>query len=911
MRLRQSAVLVVAAATGIVTLPTVQAAGAAPAELVVNGYAESCSDTGSGTAAQPFCTVSGAAAVVQPGQTVKVVGGLTTYREAVHLTRSGTPEQPITFLGTTAPLGDFNQAAQLAPAEGSDFTLDGVHDVVIRGFELDAQGTNTGAPAVTVKNSQRISLDGNEFPGNGGVEVSGSSDRVTVSRNSFSASDGVVLGAGTQHALVTANVFSGTRSTAVKAVDAPGVAVTNNTIAVSCGESVRIDGTSPGAVIENNLITAGSRAASGDPSGCATPGPNRGETEISVSAGSTTDTKVDYNSVHPWSDANAYTWGGASYPNAAAFRAATGQGAHEIDTDFNCDGGKCNGVVGPYSRMSLFYPALADSADPAAPGVGTDLRGYTYADNPNADDTLGGVRDRGAYEATGLGGATLKVTTTDAPGLRGSAPFTVTATVTTQDAWPLKQLDYAVDFGDGTGPVHSTSPTVTHTYLTAGTFYPSVVVTDTHGAKASAGADQVRVATTQLAADPTVTVDDTLYATIRPNASTPWSFTSEEIDFGDGTPKQSQTYPLGTYNHQYMVAGDYELTVTDRDDSGKVLVTKRTVHAVSARDTAALQPGKRVQLLAKNGKDWLVDAGANYDKGVWGQFMPVPGAGFSAKDVTAMTSVATADQYLRAFALVGGKVYRADRNLGPAAGGVAQGQWLPWAEVTGANGAGDLGGITQITAASTGNRIHVLAVAGGRVYEASGDRASGTWSKWGDITAALGYPANTTSASAAFIGNVLHVAMLGSDGHVRVADGDYNRARWSGGDMTAAIGYAWPTQYVKPTQVGVAATPDGKLHVFAVVWDRLMEAGGDYVAGRWSNWADVSAATGMNSIAVRQVTVAGNGSTLRVFTLDPNGNTFEADADYAAGHWTRTASVSAPGAAGGGSGTSLIAAAGL
>ncbi|GAA2743667.1 PKD domain-containing protein [Kitasatospora cinereorecta] len=907
MRLRQSAVLVVAAATGIVTVPAVSAAAAAPTQLYVNGWVDACSDSGSGTAAQPFCTVSAAAAVVQPGQTVNVVGGLTTYREAVHLTRSGTAEQPITFVGSTPPLGDFRQAAQLYPAEGSDFTLDGVHDVVIRGFELDAPGNDPGTPAVTVKNSQRVSVDGNDFPGNGGVTVSGTGDRVTVSRNTFRGSGGVALGAGTQHALVTANVFDGTRSTAVAAVDAPNTAVTNNTIASSCGESVKIDGTSPNAVIENNLITAGFAPASGDP--CATPGPARGETEISVSAASTAGTTVDYNSVHPWSDANAYTWGATSYPTVAAFR-ATGQGAHDIDTDFTCANGNC-GTDARYARSPLNYPALADSADPAAPGVGTDLRGYTYADNPNAADTLGGVRDRGAYEATGLGSVTLAVTTTDAPGLKGSTPFTVTATATVQSAWPLQQLDYAFDFGDGAAPVHSTSPTVSHTYQSAGTFYPGVVVTDRHGAKVGASADQVRVATTQLAADPVVTVDDTLYATIQPNSSTPWSFTSEEIDFGDGTAKQSQTYPLGVYYHQYMVSGDYQLTVTDRDDSGKVLVTKRTVHAVSARDTAALQPGKRVQLLAKGAKDWLGDAGANYDKGVWGGFTPVPGAGFSAKNVTAMASATTADQYLRAFALVDGRIYSADRNLGPAAGGVTQGQWLPWSEVTGANGAGSLSGITQIAAASTGNRIHVLAVANGRVYEASGDRASGTWSTWGDITGALGFPANNVSVSAAFIGNVLHVAMLGSDGHIRIGDGDYNRGRWSGGDMTAVIGYAWPTQYVKPTQVGVAATPDGKLHVFAVVWDRLMEAGGDYVAGRWSNWADVSAATGLNSYGVRQVAVAGNGSTLRVFTLDANGNILETDADYAAGRWSRVAAVSDPGAAGGGSVNSLISAAGL
>ncbi|RAJ42665.1 PKD domain-containing protein [Kitasatospora sp. SolWspMP-SS2h] len=904
LSLRQSAVLAVAAATGIVTVPAVSTAQAAPADIYVNNWGGTCSDTGGGTAAQPFCTISAAAAVVRPGQTVRVVG-ITTYDEAVHLTRSGTPEQPIVFLGT--PLTDSGAAEQPTlypkPAQGSALTLDGVHDVVFRGFGFYSQDSTAANPSVVVKNSSRVTIDGSLFP-DGRLAVTGGSDGVTISRNTFVDHGGIDLGAGTQHALVTANLLSDTTSAAVKAVDAPGTAITNNTILLSCEESVRLDGASPDAVIENNVITAGYTQRSGTPVGCSTAGSTRGETEISVSAASTAGTVVDYNSVHPWPDANAYTWSGTPYPTVAAFQ-ATGRGAHDIDVDVSCINGNCNI---PSSRLPVLLPVLADSADPDAPGVGTDLRGYTYADHPNAADNPG-IRDRGAYEATGQRGVTLAVTSGQS-GTKLTAPLTVTATATVQSDWPIEQADYAFTFGDGT-TVHSTSPTVTHTYLTAGTFQPSLTIVDKHGAKASASGSSFQVATTQLAADPAIEVDPGLYATILPHVTTPWYLSSEEIDFGDGTPKESSTYGSSAYYHQYMVAGDYQLTLTDSDDSGRTLVTKRTVHVASARDTAALQPGRRVQLLIRNSKDWLGDAGANYDAGVWGGFMPVPGAGFPAKQVTSLASVTTADQYLRAFALANGKLYSADRNLGPAAGGVAQGQWLPWTEVTRANGAGALSGISQVSAASTGNRIHVLAVANGRVYESYGDRAAGTWTKWADVTGALGFPANATSASAAFIGNVLHVAMVCSDGHVRIGDGDYNRGRWSGGDLTGSIGYAWPSQYTKPVQVGVAATPDGKLHVFAVVWDRLLEATGDYTAGRWSNWGDVSAATGMNKVG--QVTVAGNGSTLRVFTLDSDGpgNIIEVDGDYVAGRWTRAAPVNGIGPAGGDSSTSLFAAAGL
>ncbi|WP_330257781.1 hypothetical protein OG586_00445 [Streptomyces murinus] len=66
-----------------------------------------CSDTGTGSASMPFCTVQAAADVVLPGQTVRVEApdGL-PYVESVALTRSGTEDAPITFTGAAfAPGG--------------------------------------------------------------------------------------------------------------------------------------------------------------------------------------------------------------------------------------------------------------------------------------------------------------------------------------------------------------------------------------------------------------------------------------------------------------------------------------------------------------------------------------------------------------------------------------------------------------------------------------------------------------------------------------------------------------------------------------------------------------------------------------------------------------------------------------
>jgi hypothetical protein len=56
---------------------------------VNNRTGSSCSDTGSGTWEQPFCTIGAAAAVAQPGQTVHVEAG--SY-PAFTVPTSGTPD---------------------------------------------------------------------------------------------------------------------------------------------------------------------------------------------------------------------------------------------------------------------------------------------------------------------------------------------------------------------------------------------------------------------------------------------------------------------------------------------------------------------------------------------------------------------------------------------------------------------------------------------------------------------------------------------------------------------------------------------------------------------------------------------------------------------------------------------------
>ncbi|GAA4847672.1 PKD domain-containing protein [Kitasatospora terrestris] len=892
MRLRQSAALTVAAATSVLAFPAVQAsAETAGSTLYVNRAATSCTDAGSGSEANPYCTISAAAAAVRPGQTVKVAPDSGPYRETVTVTRSGTPEQPITFLGVPYDARGTRPMLNPPAADAGGFVLVGVHDVTVRGFLVRGDAA-TSVPLVSVRDSSRVTVDQSLFtltkaPS---IQVSGPGGDLTFARNRFYNTGGLAVGAGAHDVLITANEFNRTTSAAVTAVDAPRTAVTGNTIAFSCAESVRIDGASPGAVVENNVITAVHDPATDTAAPCATDRATRGEAEIAVAAGSVSGSKVDYNLVHPWSDGSAYAWAGTAYPSAAAFAAAQpGQAGHDVDVDV-AFGQPATADL----RLTEAAAAAIDSTDPTAPGIATDLLGIKPGDDPKIAGTGPGIRDRGAYELFGQRRVDLAVTAgVTTP--QGPAPFTVTATATAYNAWGVKQAVYHFDFGDGT-TADSTAPALSHTYTAPGTYHAEVTATDAQGASVTSASQQVDVRpAADLTADVSVTTGASFGVTVAVNASSPYALSLVYlIDFGDG----SGNLPVLDWkdaHHQYRVPGRYEIAVTVTDQAKRSTVVRRTVQVADAGYEASLAPGERVQLFAMTKESYApVNTGANYSRGLWAPFQPVPTLGLGGGAPSTVTAaVVTEDQHLRSFVRTeDGRVFYADRNLGPFDGYLNPGDWTEWLELTSPDTAGPLPGITSLTATAIGNDIHLVAVAGGRVHETSLGRIGWKWSRWGDITGALGYPGDVSSAAAASIGNVLHVAMLSTDGRIRVADGDYGRGRWSGGDLTAAVGRLPGTT----TQLAAAATPGSKFHIVALASGKVYEAGGDYAAGRWSNWGDITAESGLP--ALTKVAAAATGNTLRVFGLSVSGGIVNADGDYTLGRWTRASSVNAAGAAG-------------
>ena len=355
--------LVVSAALAIPGLSGA-AAQAAPTTLYVNNAAGAgCSDQGGGTPAQPYCTVGAAAAVVQPGQTVLVYPG--SYPEELDITRSGTAAAPVTFQSAYPAAG-----AQEALIGGYSFSqgieVDGAQYVTVAGFS--AMGQSEG---IEVDDSQDVTVERNEVRGVGGgvgavagIEVANSTGTV-----------------------VTTDSVDDVTGGAVGISSAPGTVLTGNTLSSGCQQGIGLSGSSPDAVIENNIV---------DPDG---PGQDcladLDRTGLFVASGSTSGTRVGYNLFDDTDSAYPpYNWGGTPYATPASFTAATGQGAHDL-----------LGATDAAAAPNVPARAAVDSANATAPGeLATDLDGNPRVDVRSAPNTGtgSGYYDRGAFEAPAL-----------------------------------------------------------------------------------------------------------------------------------------------------------------------------------------------------------------------------------------------------------------------------------------------------------------------------------------------------------------------------------------------------------------------------------------------------------------------------------------------------------------------------
>lgn len=367
-------------AAGITALSQ-QASAVSLATLHVDRDSPTCSDSGPGSPAVPFCTIQAAANLATAGDTVVIGGsnddyangGYNPYDENVTVTHSGTRTAPITFepekqtytiYGPTAGFtvkGDYVDiiGATVASQRSASIVVSGSHDTI------------DGAAAEL--NVQSV-----------GPTISVLGDDTTIERSRVTGygANVIELAAGAADTVVTTDIIHANGGTAIDASGARNAVITSNSIEADCANGISLAGSTLGADVHNNIV------GQVCPSGSASK-----PTDLIVGRGTTATTSESYNILSTsGGTALAYSWAGAQYTSAAAFQKATGQGTADlVESSFDFSS----------NAISADNPAI-DSADSNAPGeLATDIYGNARVDNPAVPNTGAGqfsYYDRGAIE---------------------------------------------------------------------------------------------------------------------------------------------------------------------------------------------------------------------------------------------------------------------------------------------------------------------------------------------------------------------------------------------------------------------------------------------------------------------------------------------------------------------------------
>ena len=430
---RATALPAVMAMIGL-ALPTGVAA-AAETLLYVDGTSSSCSDTGLGTAAAPFCTIDRAASVAVAGQTVQVASG--TYREEVYVDNSGTSTSPIVF--RPAP-----GAVVTVIGDGHAFKVENRSFVEIRGFRVvdsvgdaidledstqitvtDNEVTGSGAPSsadkavgiildgttnslvsgnrvhhntdrgIYLTGSSGNTIAGNEVYGNArqyvreasGIHVYRSSSNTVVGNVLHHNEDsGINIYTSSLNNLVVNNVSYDNGDHGVDVYSSTGNRVVGNSVYRNATAGLNAEGGSTGTAFVNNIAVDNGI------------GSTRTRGNIRVDSSSDGSSSLNSDLMFLSSPDVMVIWNGVNYSSVAALRTATGQEARGLQAD-----PRWRAPAAGDFRLTAGSPAI-DSADSGASGqTTTDLTGAPRVDDPATTNTGVGPRsydDRGALELT-------------------------------------------------------------------------------------------------------------------------------------------------------------------------------------------------------------------------------------------------------------------------------------------------------------------------------------------------------------------------------------------------------------------------------------------------------------------------------------------------------------------------------
>jgi hypothetical protein len=528
--------------------------------LYVNASSRSCTDSGPGSKAQPFCTLQAAANVVQPGQTVYIGGVGASLTKTLTITRSGTPAAPITI--TTLP---GSAAAQIFPVPGiATIALTGVHDVILDNLTVYQEHNQT---AIRVTGSHDVTLSrlavhqamGDTAPLSAiGVDIDGASAGVTLSRDTVDGGSGtaVLARAGASRIVVTTSLIATPDGTGVSLVGVANAVLTGDSVSTAlCGTAARIAG-GTSATVENDAFAAGTDTT------CASAVP-----ALSVDSGSAPLVQADYDGFT--GQGAAISWAGQSYASAAAFAAATGLGAHDVD------------AYAPPKGVPDEYNKLIDAANCAAPDtLPVDVYGHPRVRDPLVSGTGAACySDIGAVEREDEISYGLYAQSNSTP-----APYAASLLIQSPglSSWN-EPVTISVTWGDGSAPQTVTTMTPAHTYTVPGWYKASVTVTDTDGTSLTRSVPFVAATTAPPKAtltwrpDPAGGID--LIGSLGGEA---WEVPSTTMTSGDGQTAVTTSGGGGPGAAEpeqqfiYAAPGTYSATFNGTDVLGRTLNTATT-----------------------------------------------------------------------------------------------------------------------------------------------------------------------------------------------------------------------------------------------------------------------------------------------------------------------------------------------
>ena len=334
----------------------------------------SCSDGGSGTAIQPFCSIRPAASRVVAGQTVQVGSG--TYPESVTVSSSGSASAPINFVAAPGA-SPVVTGATGGTAQG--FSMSGQSNITIQGFTV----SGTHGDGIVVKNSSNVTLRGNRVTGSGepasgklakgirvenstnctvstnivdhntdygiylanttgsvvndnrvfsnarvvtraasGIRLYSSTGNQVISNISYDNEDsGIESYTGSNNTLIANNVVFGNGDHGIDNYSSTGQRIISNSVYDNVTAGINLEVSSTGGTLANNIAVD---------NGIDSP---RTKGNIRVDSASTSGVTLDYDLVHLRTAATMMVWGNTSYATLSAFVSGTGREVHGVQAN--------------------------------------------------------------------------------------------------------------------------------------------------------------------------------------------------------------------------------------------------------------------------------------------------------------------------------------------------------------------------------------------------------------------------------------------------------------------------------------------------------------------------------------------------------------------------------------------------